>query len=341
MSDPATLAYETLIGSYEDGLERARLAKERLVARSKAALLRALEPALNAPIESIRELCSEQAKKTCAEILEFAERFPGSVAEDMRFERVDVQADWDQSSSGLVKGDASVLMRGCHYSRGFSAEPGEAAQAAAKAAIACMVSANVWFCDGLERDLDPESSCEEGSEHVAFLNRAHEIGESGVWFVERVDLETRWSGPRWTAQMRLEEMIKACAAEGLLPSDFERASVRLYGGYPGEPTMVSSFEIKTLGGFSSHATNAMSSLKETSPEESGRQWDLPSLSDGEDALWEAFSQKLALAQALGWPSVPLAKGAQKSLSECRVAAERALIEQSAGVALADKKRAGL
>lgn len=283
--------------------------------------------------EELRKKCFDEATLALMEISELASKFGYSKGiEHLRGQEVTVQeVEWGGGANDMIEGSVIVRRRG----RDFNAPRVLAPRSAALAAIRTMMEAHEWFCEGLDLE-EREGDHEELTVLRAFLIAAKSQGGYAGALAAMVASETECNHKRWRATMFLENMIKRAADEGLLPSGFARSRIMLGDGWPGEPTQLWRWEIKPAVAMSHFdGYDPRESIKgkgRASPPDLNKEWELPSLDAGIPALWSAFCEKVALAQAHGWSSLPTSFGNNSEQARREANIERKLLGEVASQA---------
>lgn len=294
-----------------------------------ATLAKAVLAASRSAPERVESAAQAAVAQACLDILEFAKGFDPEVKKGFDFSDVETSLKRSESRPGLFEGKVMLRRSGVSVESSFVCSPEQAELVATQSAIRSMMEEHPWFSEGMdlkEMEGRDEDMSPADLSAVSFARGLDAIGPAGRELSRMLALESAWSGPRWSAQMDLQSAIAEAARAGLFPAAFETTTARLIGGWPGEPTLLASLRVGDS--HFRHGHDAVESLSDKAPGGDWAAWELPSLVAGREALWEAFCQKAALAQDLGWSSLSVGQSMEGERESRHAAAERELLGET-------------
>lgn len=329
------------MNSQSDGAKGGGRGRE-LSEQEKAMLVlaEAMQERATPSLVDIQRSCGERVSDYMGQVAQAALGFGPAAQKGLVGASASVEVWWDKSDPHWIRGEARVNAGRITQVHEFKCLPGEAREASGRAAMRSLMNAHSWLSEGFEmgaEGVEPEE--QEVREVREMLVGFRSMGTGCKLLVEMVETETRWNHERWHACGWLEKMVDAAARSGLLPAGFAGSSIRLFDGWPGHPTEVVSWDVRS-GGSSWGGAKALASLRERAVGEEGVAWELPSLDQGNMALWAAFAKKAAACQSRGWSSMPASYSDPEARGALGSAVEALLLKEEAPEPSAGSKRPG-
>lgn len=322
---------------HEERTRAAELAKAQIATNGQNALADAMELSVSNDIETLNERCQRRVLTDCLPIIELAKKSGDPISKGFSIERIDCTIKLNPTEPGMALGSISVHYLNKTIQRNFSTPVDlEAPKRCSMQAMRAMMQGHDWFCEGLDHQaVDEVTDPQEGDDDMVrvnwFAKNLDRAGSVGFTFKKILTEEGHYNHLRWLAKAHLEDMIKSCAKNGLLPDAFDRSRLHLEDGMPGEPLLLMRWGVPPRVSFSYNSEDDILKAYPEKPHGPDEEvaWTLPSLDKGNDAIWNAMCIKIAHAHAAGWPDIPSHYASSDFKAKTRSTIERHAIAKHA------------
>lgn len=286
---------------------------------------RAADPVVD--IAPLLDQCSKAVAEAFASLVALADSISPKMADTLR--AGNVRASIEQGGHDLFFGSISFSSTRIKDDSFFSSSAADAPRMAVEQSLCLAMRDHDWFCYGFDAaPMNPEEY-PDFPDYQKFYTQLPSIGPVGVLFASLLERELLWSDERSAAESHLRKMCAESARAGLLPRCFEGAFLCLHRGCGEDSTWIYRWDASP-GGASFSSSSPVNLLEQLDFPRSLGQWELPPLSAGRDALWEALCVHLAEAHATGWKYLSGQRLVYDSFFQAsQVAMDRELISESA------------
>lgn len=317
--------------SYASTLEQKALDEAESKRRGRLSLanamhLRAINPVVN--LLPLRDQCSKAVTEAFASLVALADSISPKIAGTLRvgqaWASIEHDADHPDRVFGSVEFASSKLSNSF-----FSSSAEDALKMAVEQSLCLAMRDHEWFSYGFDASpMDPEEYPDFPA-YQKFYAALPSIGPVGALFASLLQREILWSDTRDDAESYLRRMSAESARAGLLPRCFDGAFLCLHRGCDDDSTWIYRWDAAP-GSASFTSSPQVNILEQFDLPRSLGQWELPPLSAGRDALWEALCSHLAEAHASGWKYLVEQRLVYAGFfSSCQAAMDRELISESA------------